>query len=289
MSGNRWFSETLVPSVSLGLEAAEIVHEEKTEEQALTVFENQLFGRVMLLDGVIQLTTGDEFIYHEMMAHVPILGHGAVKDVLIIGGGDCGLAEEVLKHEAVETVTQVEIDSSVVEFARTHFSEINAPVFSDSRFNVEIADGAEFMAGTQRKFDVVLVDSTDPVGPGARLFTESFYADVRRSLRPGGILAAQNSVPFIQPEEFRTAMSNMAAAFPEAAAYVIAVPTYFGGHMTLGWASDRRDALDVPAETLAERFQAAGLETRYYTPDMHKAAFALPKYIRDALETARHA
>jgi len=287
MSGGRWFSETLVPSVSLGLEATEVIHEEKTGEQELTLLENPVFGRVMLLDGVIQVTTGDEFIYHEMMAHVPILGHGGVKDVLIIGGGDCGLAQEVLKHPGVESLTQVEIDSSVVEFSRTHFSAINAPVFDDSRFTVEIADGATFMAETERQFDVVLVDSTDPIGPGARLFTEAFYADGRRCLRPGGILVAQNSVPFIQMQEFGNAMRNMAAAFPEVTAYVIAVPTYFGGHMTLGWASDSPDALSVSEETLKARFDTAGLDTRYYTPEVHTAAFALPRYIRDTLEEAR--
>ncbi len=284
MSESRWFSETLHPGVRVSYEARRVLHSEETPHQKLALIENEAFGKVLLLDEVIQVTTADEFIYHEMLAHVPILGHGAAADVLIIGGGDCGLAEEVLKHRSVRSLTQVEIDGAVVDFAREHFAEFNAPVFGDDRFQLEIADGARFVVETDRRFDIVLVDSTDPIGPGAVLFTEAFYGGVQRCLKPGGIMAAQNSVPFLQHKEFVSAVSAMSGAFPVVSAYVVAVPGYFGGHMTLGWASESRDALDVPVEELRQRFAQADIATRYYTPEVHAAAFALPRYILEALD-----
>src|SRR5690606_3712926 len=161
-----------------------VLHHERTAQHRLDLIENPLFGKVLMLDGATQVTTADEFIYHEMMAHVPLLAHGEARDVLIVGGGDCGLAEEVLKHKGVERLLQVEIDESVVTVAKAHFADFNAAAFADPRFRIEIADGAAFVAATDQRFDVVLIDSTDPVGPGAVLFTENFYRDVRRCLKP---------------------------------------------------------------------------------------------------------
>jgi spermidine synthase len=266
-----------------------VLHSEDTAHQKLALIDNPVFGKVLLLDEVTQVTTADEFIYHEMLAHVPIIGHGKAERVLIIGGGDCGLAEEVLKHPGVSALTQVEIDPSVVEFAKTHFTEMNAPVFDDPRFDLQIADGAGFVRDTDRRFDVVLVDSTDPIGPGAVLFTEEFYRGVRRCLAPGGILATQNGVPFLQRREYVSAMTRMSRVFATVSSYVISVPTYFGGHMALGWASDRDDALRLTADEIARRFEAASFDTRYYTPEVHAAAFALPRYIADALAEGRAA
>ena len=154
-----------------------------------------------MLDGATQVTTRDEFVYHEMMTHVPILAHGKAKDVLIIGGGDCGIAEEVLKHKAIKRVTQVEIDESVVEFSKEHFPEFTRPVFRDKRFESVIADGMKYVAETDRRFDVIIVDSTDPQGPGAVLFTREFYAACKRCMADGGIMVTQNGVPFFQPDE----------------------------------------------------------------------------------------
>lgn len=286
MTDRPWFAETLHPGVRLSFEAERVLHSEDTPHQKLALIENRAFGRVLLLDEVTQVTTADEFIYHEMLAHVPILGHGAAQDVLIVGGGDCGLAEEVLKHRGVRSLTQVEIDPAVVAFAREHFAAMNASVFGDPRFRLEIADGARFVEETDMRFDIVLVDSTDPLGPGAVLFTEAFYRAARRCLRPGGVFAAQNSVPFLQRREFSSAMSALARAFPVVTCYILAVPTYFGGHMALGWASDSRQALDVPVAEIERRFAAADFSTRYYTPEVHAASFALPRYIGDALAEA---
>ncbi len=280
-----WHSETLHPGIRFSFEADKVLFEEKTQHQHLLLLENQLFGKVLMLDGVTQVTTADEFIYHEMMSHVPILAHGAAKDVLIVGGGDCGLAEEVLKHTSVGRLTQVEIDGAVVEFSKEHFAGMNQSVFEDPRFDLVIADGVDFVATTEKRFDVVIVDSTDPIGPGAVLFTGEFYASVKRCLKPGGVLITQNGVPFLQSDELTTSIRHFSTLFGDASAYVICVPTYIGGHMALGWATDNAELRNVPVDVLTERFDAADFNTRYYTPQVHVAAFALPRYIGDAVKT----
>lgn len=172
MSEQRWLTETAFANMRLSFEIARVLQADRSPEQRIDLIENPLFGKVLMLDGATQVTSADEFIYHEMMAHVPILAHGAVRDVLIVGGGDCGLAEEVLKHTGITRVVQVEIDAQVVEFARSHFAEFNAAAFVDPRFTIEIADGAAFVAATDQRFDVILIDSTDPIGAGAVLFTK---------------------------------------------------------------------------------------------------------------------
>lgn len=287
MTDREWVAETLIPGMRFELEASRVLERRKTGHQDLVVFENELFGRVLVLDGAVQVASADEFVYHEMMAHVPLLAHGQAKDVLIIGGGDCGLAEEVLKHPSVERLIQVEIDPEVTELARKYFAEFNAPVFTDARFRLQIGDGARYVADTAERFDVVLVDSTDPVGPGKVLFTEEFYRNVRRCLKPGGVLVTQSSNPFVQKQEFAEAMRALASAFPIATCYLIAVPTYTCGHLALGWASEQLEP-DVPVQELARRADAIGLETRYYTPEVHRAAFALPRYVAELMPKTGH-
>jgi spermidine synthase len=286
VADGRWFSETLTPGLRLSLEAKRVLHLERSGDHELALIENDVFGRVLLLDGAVQLTSKDEFIYHEMMAHVPILAHGAARDVLIVGGGDCGLAEEVLKHASVRRVVQVEIDAAVVELARRHFATVNAPVFADPRFDLVIDDGAAYARESLERFDVILVDSTDPVGPGAVLFTREFYGHLRARLAPGGVLVTQNGVPFVQAAEFSAAMANLAATFRHVACYLISVPTYFGGHMALGWSGEDEAACRVDLAVLESRYAAAGLQTRYYTPSVHQASFVLPRFIEDALVVA---
>ncbi|CTQ77601.1 polyamine aminopropyltransferase [Roseibium alexandrii] len=287
MSNGLVFNETLHPGVQVSYTCDEILYQEKTEHQDLVLFSNPVFGKILMLDGVTQVTTRDEFIYHEMMSHVPIIAHGAAKSVLIVGGGDCGLAEEVLKHASVESLVQVEIDKSVVDFSEEHFADFNKGVLENPRFELVIEDGLKFAAETDRRFDVVIVDSTDPHGPGAVLFSEEFYRDIHRILTPGGVLVTQNGVPFLQRDELVTSVERFSRIFKDAAAYIAAIPTYFGGHMTLGWASDNVDLRKQAVPILAERFKAAGFDTRYYTPDVHAASFALPKFILDAVEEGR--
>jgi spermidine synthase len=262
-----------------------VLHEARTEHQHLVLFENPHSGRVLMLDGATQVTTRDEFIYHEMMSHVPILAHGGAREVLIIGGGDCGIAEEVLKHRAVERLTQVEIDPSVIAFAREHFAEFAGPAFADPRFHSVIDDGMRYVAATDRRFDVVIVDSTDPQGPGAVLFTRDFYAACKRCMAPGAVMVTQNGVPFFQPDELVASVGHFRALFADGGCYVAAIPTYVGGHMAMGWATDDQSLRHVPVDTLAARYAAAGrFATAYWTPEVHKAAFALPRFIAGAVD-----
>lgn len=287
--GGRWISETLHEAEGFvtSMRADRTLVSERTALQALEVFETPLFGRVMMLDGAVQLTTSDEFVYHEMMAHVPILAHGAARRVLVIGGGDGGVAREVLRHRRVERLTMVEIDGDVVSFCKTHFPQVSAGAFDDPRLSLVIADGIRFVAETDERFDVAIVDSTDPVGPAAGLFTASFYAGVGRILAPGGILVTQSGVPFLQRGELVDAAANLATAFPRSAFYMSTVPTYVGGAMAHGFASVAASSFEVDETTLAERLDAAGIATRYYTPAVHRAAFALPRFVEEAVEEGR--
>lgn len=230
---------------------------------------------------MVQVTQRDEFVYHEMLVHVPLLAHGAVRRVLIVGGGDGGMAREVLRHSAVEHVTMVEIDKGVVTFSEKYLPTISQGAFQDKRFNLVIADGAEFVKQSQEQFDVIICDSTDPIGPGEVLFTESFYGNIKKRLAPGGIFVTQNGVPFMQPDELRNTMRAFRTLWSDVTCYTATIPTYAGGPMAFGWATDG-DARKTSLDTLRERHAAANIDehTQYYTPEVHQAAFALPKYIQ---------
>lgn len=290
MTEKRWIPETLYDSsgVRMSYEVDRVLYEIQTEHQHLVLFEHKRFGKVLMLDGATQVTSRDEFIYHEMMTHVPIFAHRAAREVLVIGGGDCGIAEEVLKHVSVRRLTQVEIDASVVEFAKQHFPELTGPVLADPRFDLVIDDGMKFVASTDQRFDVVIVDSTDPQGPGAVLFTPEFYVGCRRCMAAGAVLVTQNGVPFMQPDELVSSVSIFSRLFADAGCYIAAIPTYVGGHMAMGWATNDTTLREVSVATIAERYAAAGrFATRYWTPEVHRSAFALPRFIAEAVAQAR--
>ncbi len=278
-----WRIEQLHHDFQLGLKADKLHYDSETEHQRLVVFENATFGRVLTLDSVVQTTEKDEFIYHEMLAHLPILAHGAVRKVLIIGGGDGGMLEEVLKHRGVEKVTQVEIDAGVIDFSKQYLSSICKDAYDDPRLDLVIADGADFVAACEERYDVAIVDSTDPIGPGEVLFTDTFYGKAKNCLAPGGILVTQNGVPFLQSDELVNTMRAFRALFADAACYLATVPTYAGGPMAFGWGSDDPAKRRVSLETLEQRFRDAGIATRYYNPAVHPAAFALPTYIAEMI------
>src|SRR6476619_6861335 len=240
MTGKRWISETLFDDLGFRMTFAvdRVLYETQTAHQHLILFEHPFFGKVLMLDGATQVTTADEFVYHEMMTHVPILAHGKAREVLIVGGGDCGIAEEVLKHKSVRRLTQVEIDASVVEFAKEHFPEFTKPVFADKRFESVIADGMKYVANTDRRFDVIIVDSTDPQGPGKVLFSQKFYAACSRSMTKGAVMVTQRGVPIFQSNELAVAITGFRKLFRDGYCYVAAIPTYVGGHLAIGWATD---------------------------------------------------
>ncbi len=276
-----WTVETLHGDYAQCLREDKVLYDSETERQRLRVIENPTFGRVLTLDGVVQTTEADEFIYHEMMAHTPILAHGAARRVLIVGGGDGGMAREVLRHRSVKHVTMVEIDAGVVEFSKEFLPSLSSGAFDDPRLNLVIDDGAEFVKRDPEslggRFDVMIVDSTDPIGPGEVLFTDTFYGRARNLLTESGVLVTQNGVPFMQGEELTNTMRAFKALFPDWGCYLATVPTYSGGPMAFGWGAmgDARPDL----ATLRARFEASGIAPRYYTPEVHLAAFALPGYV----------
>ena len=281
----RWVEETLHRGHRVRLTAGRVLFDSETEHQRLIIFENTDFGRVMMLDGIIQLTTKDEFIYHEMMSHVPLLAHGRAKRALIIGGGDGGVLREALKHPELKQVTLCEIDRGVIDLCRQHFPEISAGAYEDPRTRIVIADGTKFVAETGERFDVIMVDSTDPVGPGAVLFTREFYADCARCLKPGGLLVTQNGLPFLQADELKQSVGYFRELFRDASCYLATTPSYFGGPMSYGWATDNKALRGHRRKKIERRYKRAGnFPTRYWSPDVHVAAFALPPYVSELVE-----
>ena len=282
----REYRETLFDEWGQFFSVDEVLHEVKTDHQHLIIFRNARYGRVMALDGIIQTTEADEFIYHEMLAHVPLFAHGNARRVLIVGGGDGGMLREVLRHDSVEHVTQVEIDQAVVDMAIAHLPNHSAGAFDDPRLDLVIDDGVEFVARCDSRYDVIISDSTDPIGPGEALFTRDFYRGCHNCLAEGGILVTQNGNAFGQLDEVQTTAKRLNGLFGDWTFYAAAVPTYIGGLMAFAWASEDRRLREVPLSTLQERFAASGIQTRYYTPAVHQAAFALPAFVSSAVEEA---
>src|SRR5258707_10923344 len=192
------------------------------------------------------------------MGSVPIFTHCHAGEVLIVGGGDCGVAEEVLKHKSVKRLTQVEIDASVIEFSKRHFPEFTKPVFADRRFDLIIADGMKYVARTDRRFDVIIVDSTDPLGPGKVLFSQKFYAGCSRCMTKGAVMVTRRGVPMFQSDELTAAVASFLKLFADGYCYVAAIPTYVGGHLAIGWATDNIKLRHASVETIPNRYDRAG-------------------------------
>lgn len=271
----RWFQERLYEHHAQVFSIEEVLHEGRTRFQEVMIFRNPIFGKMMALDGVVQLTERDNHIYHEMIAHVPMMAHGSPRRVLIVGGGDGGTLREVLKHP-VEQVFMVELDGEVIDLARAYLPELSAGAFDDPRATVIVEDGVSFLTNTELPFDVIIIDSTDPIGPGAPLFSAWFYEVCQQRLRPGGIIAVQSGAPFFQPQELDRVCERLSQSFPAVRPYLAPVPTYAGGMLALVAAGPSRDALCPPREVLQERLPTIQGETRYYTPEIHRAAFVLP-------------
>lgn len=279
----KHFLETLYDGYGQQFRIDELLYEEKTDHQHLVIFRNARFGRVMVLDGVVQTTGKDEFIYHEMLAHVPILAHGRVSRVLIVGGGDGGMLREVFKHGGIQAAVQVELDRQVVDLCRKFFPGHSQGAFEDPRLQLIFDDGLNYVKTTAEKFDVIIVDSTDPIGPGEALFSRDFYSACKRCLLPGGVLVTQNGVVFMQRDEVLTTAGHLRGLFQDWHFFTVAVPTYVGGCMTFGWATDDPALRQTPLADLRTRFQAGKFPTRYYNPEIHLAAFALPQYVLEVI------
>ncbi len=253
--------------------------------QDIEIFDNPRFGRVLALDGVVQTTERDEFFYHEMFSHVPIFTHGGVESVLIIGGGDGGILREVLRHNSIKKVIMVEIDKEVIDLCREHMPDISRGSFSDKRATILVEDGIEYVKNTKEKFDIIIVDSTDPVNVGEVLFTDEFYQNAKKCLNKGGILSTQSGVPFLQDAELLNIKDKLGKAFTYVSFYVVPIPTYIGGFMTLSFATDMESYLSCGIEVIEKRIKLQNIgKCKYYNYKIHCAAFALPEYINNVIK-----
>lgn len=256
--------------------------DEKSQYQRIKIFDTVANGRVMTLDDVVQITTRDESAYAEMLTHLPALEHGKVERVMIVGGGDLSIADEALKHRGVKEVVLVDIDGRVIELCRKHFGEINARAFKDRRLKIEVADAFEYLGRpeSRARFDLIVGDRPDPIGPGKALFGETFYDRIKRALKPGGFATFQTGVPFYQPWEITEALAELRRFFPQSGLYLTVVPTYIGGFMALSWAG-KGARLGTPKgiKKATAAFKRTKLKTDYYNPAVHAAAFALPQWI----------
>ena len=280
-----WYSEHSVSNeVRFALRLTEVLHSEQTLFQDLKLYKNPCFGTFMTLDGYIQLTEKDEFIYHDMICHPAMAVNPNIKRVLVIGGGDGGTAREVARYSRVEPLDMVEIDGSVVEACKKYMPS-TAKVFTEEpRLNLIIGDGLKFVEQAPDKaYDLILVDSTDPtLGPGEDLFTMEFYQNCYRILSDDGILINQHEGAFYDGdvEEMKKAHKKIKNTFPIARVYGFNIPTYASGYWYFGFASKKYDPV---ADLKAEAWESLGLKTKYYNTDLHKGAFALPTYVKDIL------
>ncbi len=282
MTTDCWLNETLYPAWGQRFRVKRELARVQSEFQDIAIFESETHGRVMVLDGVIQITEGDEFVYQEMLTHVPLLAHGAAANVLIIGAGDGGVLRRVLQHRTVQKAVMVEIDGEVIRLSKEFLPGIAGNAWTDPRAQVIVGDGIDYVKrAPDAAFDVIIVDSTDPIGVGEVLFTDDFYRNCARILTARGLIVNQCGVPFMQADELRETSARRGNFFPHVTAYVAAVPTYVGGYMTLGWAAKDSTLTSHPVELIRTRAEQAGIlgSTEYWTPEIHVAAFHLPPYI----------
>lgn len=277
MQQELWITEKQTQGYTLNWRIEGVLHEEQTSYQHLQVVETTDFGRALVLDGAIQVTEQDEFIYHEMIAHVPLYSHPNPRRVLVIGGGDGGTVREVLRHPEVERVDLVEIDDRVVEVCRRYLPEMGASL-DDPRCRVIIADGLSYVADLHDAYDVILVDSSDPVGPAVGLFQRPFYENTHRALSPDGLFVCQSESPVFNSDLLYDISRILTDLYRHSSPYLFCIPTYPSGYWSFSIASKRHDfRRPLP------RAVPAGL--RYYSPEVHRAAFALPPFVKQMLTT----
>lgn len=276
-----WFSERHTPNVKLSIRVNRQLYSGQSEFQRIDVFESKEFGRFLTLDGYMMLSERDEFIYHEMMVHVPMAVHPSVKRVLVIGAGDGGVIRELSRYETVEEIHMVEIDPLVVEVCRKYLPQ-TACRLDDPRVHIFYEDGLRFIRSRENEYDLIIVDSTDPFGPGEGLFTKEFYGNCYKALKEDGIMVNQHESPFYEEDAaaMQRAHKRIVESFPISRVYQAHIPTYPSGHWLFGFASKRYH----PVHDLnAAAWNLRGIGTRYYTTRLHAGAFALPAYVEELL------
>lgn len=271
-----WFTEQQTDNVRFGCRVRETLHSGRSAFQHIALYDTEEFGRMLVLDGFVQTTVRDEFVYHEMIAHVPLFTHPRPERVLVVGGGDGGTIREVLKHPTVSRAVLAEIDGEVVALCRKFLPEISQAL-DDARVEVINTDGIKYIKEAKDRFDVIIIDSSEPVGPGAGLFTREFYQAVHDALAADGVMVAQTESPFFNAGLIRQVFADIKSVFPQTRLYTAHVPTYPGGLWTFTLGSKRHDPLGGDAGRLP------GLVTRYYAPALQQGAFLLPRMVEELL------
>ena len=270
-----WLSEYSTENLKLSMRVKNILHTEKTPYQELLIADTHQYGRVLMLDGAYQLTEKDEFTYSEMMSHVPLCAHKNPERVLIIGGGDGAIMREVLKHECVKKCTLIDIDERVIESSKQYLPFAGCS-FSDERADVKCMDAMKYIRETDERYDVVIIDSTDPVDFAAGLFQSGFYADVKRVMNPDAFMSELTESPFTDTKLMCQSIREMRKVFPLVRMYWGVVPTYPSGMWTYGISCMNENAKpDMPVREVKG--------TRYYTNEIHKASFILPPFLEDLI------
>ena len=282
MTMNLWVTEQESDSIRTGWAVTEVLFSGKSEFQTVDVVETKAYGTMLLLDGLVMITDADEFIYHEMISHIPVCLHPNPKRVVVIGGGDGGTVRELLKHKEIEEIILCEIDDMVIDASKKFFPKVAGCLMENNpRVKVRVGDGVAFMKELKSEVDVILVDSTDPIGPGEGLFSREFYRDVASSLRPGGIMAAQSESPWFTPEALGRIHRNIAGGFKHRRSYVAPIPTYPRGSWS--WTVAAQDPID-PAKFDHARFGRVESSLQYLSKDLMTGAFALPKFYVDKIK-----
>ena len=277
-----WYSEFHTPEVKLSIKVDRQLYRGRSEFQRIDIFESHEFGRFLVLDGYMMLTEKDEFIYHEMITHVPLAVHPGVRRALVIGGGDGGTVRELTEYPEIEQIDLVEIDKQVIEVCRKYLPRTTARL-NDPRLTIHIEDGLKYVRRFEDYYDLILVDSTDPFGPGEGLFTREFYGNCFKALKDDGIMVNQHESAFYQAdaEAMRRAHQRIVQSFPISRVYQAHIPTYPSGHWLFGFASKKYHPVN---DLKAEVWGARGLSTRYYNTHLHVGAFALPNYVEAMLK-----
>lgn len=276
------FTEYYAENVGLTIGVDEFIHAETSPFQTLEFFKNKTFGMCFTLDGIMMVNEKDEFIYHDMIAHVPMAVNPQIKHVLVIGGGDGGTVRELTRYKTIETIEMVEIDERVVRTCQEYLS-ITAGQLTDLRVRLFFEDGIAYIEGRENLYDLIIVDSTDPIGPGEGLFTEAFYMNCYKALKADGILINQHESPYYEKDarEMRRSHEKINKLFEISKVYQFHMPTYPSGHFLFGFASKQ---LDPVKDLKAQQWEALGLDTKYYNTQLHSASFALPTYVNRMLE-----
>lgn len=277
-----WFTEKHTEHVKFSIQVDRQLYSSQSDFQRIDIFLSKEFGRFLTLDGYMMLTEKDEFIYHEMMVHVPMAVHPCVKKALVIGGGDGGTVRELTRYKDIEQIDLVEIDEEVVTACRQYLRQ-TACGFDDGRVHICYEDGLKYVRRYEDAYDLILVDSTDPFGPGEGLFTKEFYGNCYKALRADGIMVNQHESPFYPNDAtaMQRAHKRIVESFPISRVYQAHIPTYPSGHWLFGFASKKYRPLEDQDVT---RWKALGIRTKYYNEQLHKGAFALPNYVEELLQ-----